>query len=147
MRAWETTEERNGIHHRDTEDTENGQQQTAKRPSVGARHAVPAARSLTRNPLVHSFELAGRVNQRVTFVGWLVMMRHAVTRKREYMKFLCLEDRHGMVEVVVFPDTYRRLGDKMAAWGAYRVEGIVKEQHGAVSLVAEQVEILPEPRV
>jgi len=72
------------------------------------------------------------------------MMRHAVTSKHEYMKFLCLEDRWGVVEVVVFPDVYRRWGREMAEWGAYRVEGQVKEHHGAVSLVADRAQCLPQ---
>jgi len=92
---------------------------------------------------VRSTELPGRIGERVTFVGWLVMMRHAVTKKREYMKFLCLEDRWGVVEVVVFPDVYRRWGRQMSDGGAYRVEGQVKQNHGAVGLVAETVRSLP----
>jgi DNA polymerase III alpha subunit len=94
---------------------------------------------------VASFELPDLVGRRVAFIGWLVMMRHALTRKREYMKFLCLEDRHGVVEAVIFPDVYRRWGHQTEGGGAYRVEGTVEEQHGAVNLVCEKVERLPDP--
>jgi len=95
-----------------------------------------------------SFQLPRLAGHHVSFLGWLVMMRHAVTHNREYMKFLCLEDRYGTVEVVVFPDVYRRWGEHMAQGGAYRVEGQVKEQHGAVSLVAERVQsVLLPPAV
>jgi len=100
---------------------------------------------LGRPPITYSFELPRRAGERVTFLGWLVMMRHAVTKKREYMKFLCLEDRHGVVEAVMFPDVYRACGREMAGWGAYRVEGTVKEQHGALSLVVETATSLPLP--
>ena len=73
------------------------------------------------------------------------MMRRAVTHQQKYMKFLCLEDRHGVIEVVVFPDAYRKWGEQLSGGGVYRVEGTVKEQHGAVSLVAERVRHLPGP--
>jgi DNA polymerase III alpha subunit len=73
------------------------------------------------------------------------MMRHALTAKHEYMKFLCLEDRHGVVEVVIFPDVYRRYGRETDSAGAYRIEGKVEEQHGAVNLVAERVHRLAHP--
>ena len=92
-----------------------------------------------------SHELPGLVGRRVSFVGWLVMMRHAVTSKQECMKFLCLEDRHGVVEVVMFPKAYRRWGGQTDGGGAYRIEGKVEEQHGAVNLVAEEVHRLPLP--
>ncbi len=92
-----------------------------------------------------SYQLAKLVGRRVSFIGWLVMMRHALTEKQEYMKFLCLEDRHGVVEVVIFPDVYRCCGHETDSAGAYRIEGKVEEQHGAVNLVAERVGRLPGP--
>ncbi|MHC4789197.1 MAG: helix-hairpin-helix domain-containing protein, partial [Planctomycetota bacterium] len=98
-----------------------------------------------------SFAIKNRVGKKVTVAGWLVTTRRAVTRNGQYMKFLTLEDRHGVVEAVVFPDVYRRCGRAMAGAGlpagceagCYRVRGTVKEQHGSVSLVAERVEPLP----
>jgi len=90
-----------------------------------------------------SFEVRHHVGRRVTVLGWLVTTRRAVTRNHEYMKFLTLEDRHGVVEVAVFPDVYRRCGRAMAGAGCYRVRGTVKEQHGSVSLVADDVQPLP----
>ena len=95
--------------------------------------------ALEERGLTRSYQLRERVGQRVVLVGWLVMMRRAVTHQQKYMKFLCLEDRHGVIEVVVFPDAYREWGEELSGGGAYRVEGTVKEQHGAVSLVAERV--------
>ncbi len=100
---------------------------------------------LDERGLARSYELPKLVGRRVSFVGWLVMMRHALTAKHEYMKFLCLEDRHGVVEVVIFPDVYRRYGRETDSAGAYRIEGKVEEQHGAVNLVAERVHRLAHP--
>jgi error-prone DNA polymerase len=91
----------------------------------------------------HSFEIRRHIGRKVTFVGWLVTTRRAVTKRHEYMEFMTLEDRHGVVEAVVFPDVYRRYGRRIGEAGCYRVLGEVKEQHGSVSLVADEVEILP----
>jgi DNA-directed DNA polymerase III PolC len=88
---------------------------------------------------IGSYQLAKCAGRRVSVVGWLVTTRRAVTRNHEYMKFLTLEDRHGVVEVVVFPDVYKRCGKDMAGAGCYRVSGTVKEQHGSHSLVADDV--------
>ncbi len=92
---------------------------------------------------VPSFDLKDWAARRAAFVGWLVTMRRAVTRNREYMKFITLEDRHGVVEVVLFPEVYRRYGAGITEAGCYLAEGRVEEQHGAVNLVADRVEPIP----
>ena len=89
-----------------------------------------------------SFEMKKRAGQRVAFAGWLVTMRRAVTKKHEYMKFLTLEDRHGVVEAILFPDVYRRYGRLISGAGCYRLTGTVKEQFGSVSLVADSLQPL-----
>ncbi|MHC5035146.1 MAG: helix-hairpin-helix domain-containing protein, partial [Planctomycetota bacterium] len=100
---------------------------------------------LKHTPATPSFDMRNHVGRKVAVIGWLVTTRRAVTRNHEYMKFLTLEDRHGVVEAVVFPDVYRRYGRAMAGAGCYRVTGTVKEQHGSVSLVADEVEPLSLP--
>jgi DNA-directed DNA polymerase III PolC len=101
---------------------------------------------LHRLRTIPSFEAKKRAGQKVRFAGWLVTMRRAVTRTHQYMKFLTLEDRHGVVEVVVFPDVYKRCGHRMDQAGCYLVEGQLKEQHGSVSLVADEVSVIPLPQ-
>ncbi len=100
---------------------------------------------LTRSGVTPSFDVKKNAGRKVAVVGWLVTTRRAVTRKHEYMEFLTLEDRHGVMEAVVFPDVYRRCGRWIGGAGCYRVTGTVKEQHGAASIVADQVEPLPLP--
>ena len=92
-----------------------------------------------RSQMTPSFEIKSRAGQEVTVAGWLVTTRRALTRGREYMKFLTLEDRHGVVEVVVFPDVYRRCGRLLDGAGCYLVRGRVKARHGAASIVADEV--------
>ncbi len=61
------------------------------------------------------------------------------------MKFVTLEDRHGVVEVILFPDIYRKCGAKITGPGVYRAEGTIKEQHGVRTLVADSIEPVPLP--
>jgi len=100
---------------------------------------------LARLRATPSFDLKRRVGRRATVVGWLVATRRAVTKNHEYMKFMTLEDRHGVVEAVLFPDVYRRCGRMLGRAGCYRASGTVKEQFGSVTLVADDVEPLPLP--
>lgn len=90
-----------------------------------------------------SFDMKKHVGRKVTIIGWLVTMRRAVTKKHEYMEFMTLEDRHGVVEAILFPDVYRRYGHLISGAGCYRVTGTVKDQFGSASLVADEVEPLP----
>ncbi|MFO7959199.1 MAG: DNA polymerase III subunit alpha [Candidatus Brocadiia bacterium] len=92
---------------------------------------------------VPSFDLEKHVGERIAFVGWLVTTRRAVTKNGEFMKFVTLEDRNGVVEAVMFPDTYKEYGDRIDGPGCYRVEGRVDEQHGAVTLTADSIESVP----
>ncbi|MFO8007762.1 MAG: DNA polymerase III subunit alpha [Candidatus Brocadiia bacterium] len=79
------------------------------------------------------------------FVGWLVTSRRAVTKNHEYMKFVTLEDREGVVEVILFPDVYREYGARIAGPGVYCAEGKVKQQHGVRTLIADSIEPVPLP--
>ena len=98
---------------------------------------------LARDGITPSFEVHRHVGKRVTIAGWLVATRRAVTKNHEYMKFLTVEDRHGVVEAVVFPDVYRRCGRALSGVGCFRVTGTVKDQFGSTALVAEDVELIP----
>ena len=95
--------------------------------------------------LTPSFEMKRHAGRRVRFAGWLITTRRAVTKNHEYMKFLTLEDRYGTVEAVMFPDVYKKCGAAMDSGGCYYLEGEVKDQHGAVSLVARDVRPVPLP--
>jgi hypothetical protein len=53
------------------------------------------------------------------------------------MLFVTLADRSGLVECVLFPDAYRRLGAAVRA-EAVRVEGCVDETLGACTVNVER---------
>lgn len=96
-----------------------------------------------RGPLTPSLQLKRMIGRRVRFAGWLVTMRRALTRHSEYMKFLTLEDHHGVVEIIVFPDVYKACGNNIAGAGVYMVTGHVNEKNGVITIVAKDVRPVP----
>ena len=97
------------------------------------------AKELSGRRFVISNQLHRHVGRRVTVAGWLVTMRRAVTTKREYMKFVTLEDRFGTMEVILFPETYRRFGHVLRSYGPYIVRGKVEQNHRALGITADWI--------
>ena len=60
------------------------------------------------------------------------------------MKFLMLEDLHGTVEVTLFPDAYARVGHRLGNAGPFLVSGLVRDDHGSLTLDARNVVRLDE---
>lgn len=98
-------------------------------------------------------ELAQHVGRHVHVAGWVVTDRRVRLRRRtppagdaarpvartRYMKFLMLEDRHGTVEVTLFPRAYARVGHRLVGAGPFLVHGRVRDDHGALTLDADDV--------
>jgi DNA-directed DNA polymerase III PolC len=81
-------------------------------------------------------------HRRVSVAGLTCAMRRVETKEGGLMLFLTLADRTGLVECVLFPDTYRRFA--AASRGpALRIEGVVDETLGACTVNAERVTALP----
>jgi DNA polymerase-3 subunit alpha len=57
---------------------------------------------------ISTIEAAGRVGKRVVVAGVRQTSRRSRTAKGESMLFLTLEDLTGTLDVIVFPDVYRR---------------------------------------
>ena len=91
---------------------------------------------------VKSSELPDRLGETVSLVGWLIAQRRAVTKNREYMQFLTLEDLAGTFEVTIFPRDYRRLGAVIGRSRAFKVTGLVGDRTGSVSIIATDLEPL-----
>ncbi len=89
---------------------------------------------------VNSSELGRHLGETVTLTGWVIAQRRAVTRKREYMQFLTLEDPFGTFEATIFPADYERLGAAVRASRILRVTGQVTDRAGSVSLNASGIE-------
>ncbi|MBN1289671.1 MAG: DNA polymerase III subunit alpha, partial [Actinobacteria bacterium] len=91
---------------------------------------------------VKSVDLERHLGKTVTLVGWLIAQRRAVTKNKEYMQFLTLEDLAGTFEATIFPGNYRRLGMVIGKSRAFRVTGLVSDRTGTVSLIASDLEPL-----
>jgi len=100
------------------------------------------SRELAERDLARSDQLPAHVGRSVTVAGWLVTMRRAVTKDRQYMKFLTLEDRFGTMEVILFPQAYRRFGHLIRTYGPYLVRGRVEQNHRAIGITADWLDML-----
>ncbi len=94
--------------------------------------------------LTPSHQLRRCAGKIVTVAGWLVTMRRAVTKNREYMKFMTIEDRFGTMEVTLFPDTYQKYGHLLCTYGPYVVNALVETEHGALTLTANWITTLDD---
>jgi DNA-directed DNA polymerase III PolC len=111
---------------------------------TATRHPLGMLREfLQRRGVVPAAELAGWSGRRVRVAGLLVTTKTAQVRKTgELMKFLTLEDETALCEVTLFPKVYARYGPLLITKGPYLVTGRVEDDHGALSVTAERLEII-----
>lgn len=74
---------------------------------------------------IPSIEAAARSGQRVRIAGVRQTMHRSRTAKGETMAFLTLEDLEGMLDVVFFPDAYKRCRQVLSSSAPVLVEGII----------------------
>lgn len=86
---------------------------------------------------VHHY--AGRT---IRVAGWLVTTRRVTTVNKEQMRFLTLEDLTDVVEVVLFPKSYKEYGHLIETFGPYLVTGKVEDDNGYCTLSATRLELL-----
>jgi DNA polymerase III alpha subunit len=99
------------------------------------------------NTIVTSKQLEQHPNKRVRVCGWLVTSRRVGTSSRRYMKFLTLEDRFGLCEIVLFPEVYERYGHLVRTHGPYIITGKVQSRlPGEANIIAEKVELIEMPK-
>ena len=95
---------------------------------------------------VKSCDLERYNRQTVRCIGWPVTGRRVKTNGGRYMKFLTLEDRYGLFEVVLFPDTYDRFGMLLDKRLPYIITGRVQSRlPGEANLIAGKVSVLNGP--
>jgi DNA polymerase III alpha subunit len=91
-------------------------------------------------------DLPRRRGTAATVLGVLIAERRARTARGEFMKFLSLEDETGVMEAVLLPDAYQRLGGRVRARGPYAVTGTVEDRFGALSLLVSDVALVAPPK-
>jgi error-prone DNA polymerase len=90
---------------------------------------------------ISTIEAAGRLGQHVTVAGLRQSGHRSRTAKGESMMFLTLEDLSGMLDVVLFPDAYRRAKEAVHSSAPLLVTGVVEadESRAEPLLRAEKV--------
>jgi DNA polymerase III alpha subunit len=76
----------------------------------------------------------------VRLAGVLAATRVTRTGKGDLMEFLTFDDGHGIFEVTVFPDTYRRLRRRINGLGPYVITGRVEDQYDALTVTASHIQ-------
>ncbi len=79
---------------------------------------------------ISTVEAAGRIGQQVTVAGIRQSGHRSRTAKGEMMMFLTLEDLSGMLDVVLFPDAYRRAREIIHTSAPLLVSGVVEMDTG-----------------
>ena len=104
---------------------------------IAALPLRPARRRPAR--VIACAELAEFEGGRVTLRGWPAATRRVRTASAECMRFVTLEDETGLAEAVLFPDTYRRDGQRLTEFGTLCVSGVVRNELGACCLEVERI--------
>jgi DNA polymerase III subunit alpha len=93
---------------------------------------------------ISTLEAAGRIGQRVRVAGVRQSGHRSRTAKGESMMFLTLEDLDGTLDMVFFPDAYRRARGVLAGSAPILVTGVVEldERRGELLLRAERADLL-----
>jgi len=90
---------------------------------------------------VSSAEIERHVGKRITVCGIPCAARRVESKTGGIVLFTTLADHTGLVECVLFPDTYRRWGQHMRG-EVVRAGGRVDETLGALTLVIDRAEPL-----
>ncbi len=80
----------------------------------------------------------------VKLCGIITTVKTMLTKKGDRMAYLTLEDLHGMVEVIAFPDLYKAAGDLIAPEQIVRVTGTVDRGDKGTKLRGSKIEALAE---
>jgi DNA polymerase III alpha subunit len=89
--------------------------------------------------------LEASAGKRVRLLGIMATSRIAETAKSEPMEFVTMEDEHGLFEVVLFPQVFRRCRAYIGTLGPYEVIGKVETRYDVTVVTAESVRPF-EPR-
>jgi DNA polymerase-3 subunit alpha len=103
-------------------------------------------RALTTQEVTASTRSRGKDDE--VFVGGILTgMRVAKSKRGEFYALGTLEDMHGTVEVVVFPEAYRRLQEKVKLEVPVLVRGGIRVEEGAgTKLLVSEITPLEEAR-
>jgi DNA polymerase-3 subunit alpha len=104
-------------------------------------HPLSLFRDQTARINAHpSLVLGGYRDRDVVIIGWRITSRRLRTKTDEYMQFLTLEDEHGLMEVILFPEVFKRCGSELQGPGPFLVHGYVQSRMpGEVNVIARDL--------
>jgi DNA polymerase III alpha subunit len=88
----------------------------------------------------------GSAGKRIRLLGIMATSRLTETAKSEPMEFLTMEDEHGLFEVVLFPQVFRRCRQFIGTLGPYEVVGKVESRYDSAAITAESIRPVPVQR-
>nr|HMN59193.1 hypothetical protein [Anaerolinea sp.] len=96
---------------------------------------------------VSTLEAAGMPGQRVRVAGLRQSSHRSRTSRGEVMMFMTLEDLEGVMDVVFFPDVYRRASFALSGGQPVLITGTMEmdRERGDILLRAERVDRLARP--
>ncbi|MGH7256358.1 MAG: OB-fold nucleic acid binding domain-containing protein, partial [Nitrospirales bacterium] len=80
----------------------------------------------------------------VKLCGIMATIKHMVTKKGDRMAYVQLEDLHGIVEVIVFPDLFRAAEPLLKPEGVLQVIGTVDRAEKGVRIKGTRIESLTD---
>jgi DNA polymerase-3 subunit alpha len=96
---------------------------------------------LARGGALTTVQAASRLGRRVRVAGMRQSWHRAPTVRGDFIYFMSLEDLEGMLDVVIFPDVYRRHRAALSDPGPYVLEGLVEmdSARGEPAIRAERI--------
>ena len=109
--------------------------------AVDAHPLELAADRIAQAGAISTVDAAGRIGQRVRVAGLRMSSRRSRTAQGDSMLFLTLEDLDGLLDVVFFPDVYRRCRSALSGGKLLLIEGVIQddEENTEPVLRAERV--------
>lgn len=94
--------------------------------SLNAPPLELVAEKIAKSGVITTLEAIGRIGRRVTVAGVRQTSHHSRTAKGESMLFLTLEDLHGTLDAILFPDAYRAAKSLLGSSVPLLVTGIME---------------------
>lgn len=83
----------------------------------------------------------------VTVAGLIISLKQITTKKGDAMAFCTLEDMSGTLEIIVFPETYRRYKNDLSTDKVVKMRGKISNKNGDKQIILEQLDILEDPNL
>ncbi|NQU44842.1 DNA polymerase III subunit alpha, partial [bacterium] len=109
-------------------------------------HPLERFRALLPDPkqahIIPARDMPLHAGRQARLVGWLVTGRRLRTSRKNYMKFLTLEDETDIYEAILFDKAYQRYGHLTLTRGPYLLEGRIENEEGHCSVHINRLELL-----